>query len=257
MRSLVSVCQHVWILPVEMCSIHWWLQKKLKWICRAGFHTSLFHSCHAGGGWSHIFLLLNSYLWSYVWPPNLPLLLSSLAPPPFHPPHPPIPLGAEVIQKECRALVQQMIEGEKETEERKESNTKIKDWFFFVVVLSRTFCFAFPWELWSTSENRVCVVWAFFWRTSEKHEKHLWLYVFKTIWVCLLLSSKRQSKEILENKERILVISIHCKSKSYSLIYAYDFTAQMPINVQSSHIWINPVMTELTFSSPNTDTFQY
>lgn len=28
---------------------------------------------------------------------------------------------------------------------------------FFVVVLWRTFCFAFPWELWSTSENRVRV----------------------------------------------------------------------------------------------------
>lgn len=68
----------------------------------------------------------------------MPLLLSSLAPPASStPPPPPIPLGAEVIQKECRALVQQMIEGEKETEERKESNTKIKDcvWVFFVAVV--------------------------------------------------------------------------------------------------------------------------
>lgn len=32
-------------------------------------------------------------------------------PTPLPPTH--IPLGAEVIQKECRALVQQMIEGEK------------------------------------------------------------------------------------------------------------------------------------------------
>lgn len=42
-------------------------------------------------------------------------------------------------------------------------------------------------------------------------------------------------------------------------MYEYDFTAQMPINVQSSHIWINLGMTDLTFSSPNKDinTFQY
>lgn len=44
----------------------------------------------------------------------------------------PIPLGAEVIQKECRALVQQTIEGKKETEERKESNPEIKDSFFLL-----------------------------------------------------------------------------------------------------------------------------
>lgn len=52
----------------------------------------------------------------------------------------PIPLGAEVIQKECRALVQQTIEGKKETEERKESNPEIKDCFFFVV---KNFLFCF------------------------------------------------------------------------------------------------------------------
>lgn len=33
-----------------------------------------------------------------------------------------------------------------------------------------------------------------------------------------------------------------------------DFTAQMPINVQSSHIWINLGTTYLNFSIPNTDT---
>lgn len=55
-------------------------------------------------------------------------LLPVLTPPPRIPP------GAEVIHKECLALVQQMVEGEKETEERKESNKEIKVVVFCGVV---------------------------------------------------------------------------------------------------------------------------
>lgn len=229
MSSLVSACQRLWMLPVQMCNTGC-CRKELKRIRRAAFHTSLYHSCHAGEGWSHILLLLNSYLWSYVWPPNLPLLLSSLAPPP-------IPLGAEVIQKECRALVQQMIEGEKKTEERKESYTKIKDCGFLVLwcceelsvllflknseVLLRTGCCA--------------AVGVFLVHIREKW-KTLMVVCSQNYLGCLLLSSKCQFKEVLKNK--MPVISIHWKLKSDSLIFIQDFTAQMPFNVQSSHIWI-------------------
>lgn len=103
----------------------WWLHEKLKWICRAGFHTSLFHSCHAGGGWSHIvhcstptYEVMSGPLTCHCCFPHS--LLPVLTAPPS------IPLGAEVIQKECLALVQQTVEGERETEERKESNIEIK-----------------------------------------------------------------------------------------------------------------------------------
>lgn len=113
--------------------------------------------------------------------------------PPLQRPPPPIPLGAEVIQKECRALVQQMIEGEKETEERKESNTKIKDCVFFCscgVVKNFLFCFSSR-TMKCFWEQAAVLLWAFFWCTSEKNEKHVWLYFLKTIWgvCCYLLSA--------------------------------------------------------------------
>lgn len=144
------------MLPVEMCNTGR-CRQKLKRIRRAAFHTSLYHSCHAGEGWSHIFLLLNSYLWSYVWPPNLPLLLSSLAPPASSTPPPPRSLWVLRSSRKNAVLWYNKWLREKRRQRRGRKVTQKSRivYFFVVVVLWRTFCFAFPQELWSASENRL------------------------------------------------------------------------------------------------------
>lgn len=192
--------------------------------------------------------LLNSYLWSYVWPPNLPLLLSSLAPPRLD--------RSPINSSGCWGHPERMprfgtTNGGGRKGDRGEEGKQHRNQGCFFVVLGRTFCFACPWELWSTSENRVCASAGLFWCTAENTEEHLWLHVLITIWVWLLSSSKA----IIRSKLTIPVTQSHCKLKAYSLIYACGFTAQMPPNVQSVHIWRNLGMTVLDSrdSSSNTD----
>lgn len=117
-----SICENVHVHTAALVSA-WKPQVDLQgWFSHLTFP---FHSCHVEGGWSHIFHCSTCSYEVMSGPEYLPLLPSLLSSPLLPPLH--ISLTAEIIQKECLALVEQMIgrARERETEEEKKSNREI------------------------------------------------------------------------------------------------------------------------------------
>lgn len=137
-RSILSLCQHVWALPVEMCSAGGCMKNSSE-------SAELVFTLHSSTAVTLeedevIFFIAQLVLMKLCLALSLATAALLTCSSPSSPP-PPIPLGAEVIQKECLALVQQMIERERETEKRKESNIEIKGGFFGVME-DFLFCFS-------------------------------------------------------------------------------------------------------------------